>query len=98
MESPANILVTGGAGFIGSHVCKRLAANNFQPVVLDNLSRGYKSAVKWGPLEIADISDRPRVREILDRYKPLAVMHFSAFINVGESAANPLLYYTNNAA
>lgn len=97
MGQETNVLVTGGAGFIGSHVCKRLAANGFRPVVLDNLSRGFESAVKWGPLEVGDISDRQRVRDILGRYKPIAVMHFSAFINVGESATNPLLYYANNA-
>src|SRR5882724_1936237 len=97
MGIPENILVAGGAGFIGSHVCKRLASVGFQPIVLDNLSRGYKSAVKWGPLEVGDIADRARVREVLDQYHPIAVMHFSAFINVGESVTNPLLYYSNNA-
>lgn len=91
------VLVAGGAGFIGSHVCKRLAGAGFQPVVYDNLSRGYKSSVKWGPLEIGDIADRVRVREVLNQYHPIAVMHFSAFINVGESVNNPLLYYSNNA-
>lgn len=97
MTTPGNVLVAGGAGFIGSHVCKRLAGEGFRPVVLDNLSRGYKSAVKWGPLEVGDIADRSRVREVLGRYRPIAVMHFSAFINVGESVTNPLLYYSNNA-
>ncbi len=57
-----NILVTGGAGFIGSHVCKALAKRGLVPVVYDNLSRGHQSAVKWGPLEIGDIADAARLR------------------------------------
>jgi UDP-arabinose 4-epimerase len=90
------VLVTGGAGYIGSHACKRLAASGFRPVVLDNLSRGHKQAVKWGPLEVGDIADRALVRALLEKYQPVAVMHFSAFTYVGESVADPMLYYTNN--
>jgi UDP-glucose-4-epimerase GalE len=91
-----NILVTGGAGYIGSHVCKALAGRGHVPVAYDNLSRGHESAVRWGPLERGDVGDRSRVREVLARRKPAAVMHFAAFIDVGESCADPLLYYRNN--
>jgi UDP-glucose-4-epimerase GalE len=90
------ILVTGGAGYIGSHACKALAAAGFEPVTYDNLSRGNRWAVKWGPLEIGDIGDAGRVREALDKHKPAAVMHFAAFAYVGESVENPNLYYQNN--
>ncbi|HZP79369.1 MAG TPA: UDP-glucose 4-epimerase GalE [Pseudolabrys sp.] len=93
-----NILVTGGAGFIGSHACKVLARCGYQPVVYDNLSRGHADAVCFGPLEVGDIADATRLREVLDRYQPEAVMHFAAFINVGESVDVPLLYYRNNVA
>jgi UDP-arabinose 4-epimerase len=93
-----NILVTGGAGFIGSHVCKVLARRRLVPVVYDNLSRGHRSAVKWGPLEVGEIADTQRLREVLDKYQPAAVMHFAAYINVGESVQKPVLYYYNNVA
>jgi UDP-arabinose 4-epimerase len=93
-----NILVTGGAGFIGSHVCKVLARRKLVPVVYDNLSRGHRSAVKWGPLEVGEIADAQRLREVLDKYQPAAVMHFAAYINVGESVQKPVLYYYNNVA
>ena len=95
MTAP-RILVTGGAGYIGSHACKALAAKGFEPVTVDNLSRGNRWAVKWGPLEKGDISDGRRLRQILDFYQPRAVMHFAAFAYVGESMENPLLYYQNN--
>jgi UDP-glucose-4-epimerase GalE len=90
------VLVTGGAGYIGSHVCKLLAARGFVPVTYDNLSRGNRWAVQWGPLEIGDVADAARVREVLRRYKPAAVMHFAAFAYIGESVENPALYYRNN--
>jgi UDP-glucose-4-epimerase GalE len=90
------ILVTGGAGYIGSHTCKALAARGYEPVTYDNLSRGNRWAVKWGPLEEGDIADGARLRAVLNRYQPLAVMHFAAFAYVGESVERPLLYYENN--
>lgn len=92
------ILVTGGAGYIGSHACKRLAAKGLEPVAYDNLSRGNRWAVKWGPLEQGDIADAARLRAVLDRYSPAAVMHFAAYAYVGESVERPLLYYRNNVA
>ena len=93
-----NILVTGGAGYIGSHVCKALAARGFLPITYDNLSRGNRWAVKWGPLEEGDIADRAYLSAVLRRHQPSAVMHFAAFAYVGESVADPLLYYRNNVA
>jgi UDP-arabinose 4-epimerase len=90
------ILVTGGAGYIGSHACKVLVANGFEPIVYDNLSRGNSWAVKYGPLEIGDLGDSVRLRAVLEKHRPEAVMHFAAFAYVGESVANPLLYYRNN--
>jgi len=90
------ILVTGGAGYIGSHACKALAAGGYEPVTYDNLSRGNRWAVKWGPLEVGEIADQARLREVLDRYRPAAVIHFAAFAYVGESVENPNLYYQNN--
>jgi UDP-glucose-4-epimerase GalE len=90
------VLVTGGAGYIGSHACKLLAAKGFEPIVYDNLSRGNRWAVKWGPLEEGDISDPTRLREVFEKYRPAALMHFAAYAYVGESVGNPLLYYRNN--
>jgi UDP-glucose-4-epimerase GalE len=90
------ILVTGGAGYIGSHACKALAAGGFEPVTYDNLSRGNPWAVKWGPLEAGDIGDQARLRAVLDQHQPAAVIHFAAFAYVGESVDNPNLYYQNN--
>lgn len=90
--------MTGGAGYIGSHVCKALAAKGYVPITYDNLSRGNLWAIKWGPLERGDISDAHRVRVVLEKYKPDAVMHFAAYAYVGESVEQPLLYYENNFA
>ena len=92
------ILVTGGAGYIGSHACRALAAAGFEPVSYDNLSRGNRWAVQWGPLEVGDIRDGERVGAVLARYRPAAVMHFAALAYVGESMREPLLYFDNNVA
>jgi UDP-glucose-4-epimerase GalE len=91
-----NILVTGGAGYIGSHACKLLAAKGHVPVTYDNLSRGERGAVKWGPLEIGDLEDRPKLRAVFEQYRPAALMHFAAFAYVGESVEQPELYHRNN--
>src|SRR6478672_7033339 len=90
------ILVTGGAGYIGSHACKVLARRGFEPIVFDNLSRGNRWALKWGPLELGDIADSARLRAVLEQYRPAALMHFAAYAYVGESVEDPLLYYQNN--
>ena len=92
------ILVTGGAGYIGSHVCKALAKSGFKPIAYDNLSRGNRWAVKWGPLEEGEIADEIRLREVLALHQPAAVMHFAGYAYVCESVENPLLYYQNNIA
>jgi UDP-glucose-4-epimerase GalE len=90
------VLVTGGAGYIGSHACKALAAAGYLPVVLDNLSRGHRAAVRWGPLKVADLSDAAAVRALVRRHRIRAVLHFAAFTYVGESIDNPRLYFDNN--
>ncbi len=91
-----SILVTGGAGYIGSHTCKALRQAGFAPVTYDNLSRGNVEAVKWGELVVGDLADRALLRATLDRHRPVAVVHFAAFTSVGESNENPTLYYRNN--
>lgn len=91
-----NILVTGGAGYIGSHTCKALYWAGFTPVAYDNLSNGHRWAVKWGPLVVGDIADRNQLEKTIDEYRPLAVIHFAGFIEAGESVKNPRKYYTNN--
>jgi UDP-arabinose 4-epimerase len=92
------VLVTGGAGYIGSHACKALAAAGHEPICVDNLVYGHRWAVRWGPLEVADISDRERIDAILAEYRPDAVMHFAAYAYVGESVTDPAKYYRNNVA
>lgn len=92
------ILVTGGAGYIGGHACKALAAEGYTPIVYDNLVYGHSWAVRWGPLEIGDIADRTRLDEVLGKYSPIAIMHFAAYAYVGESVRNPGKYYRNNVA
>lgn len=90
------ILVTGGAGFVGSHACKALRAAGYLPVTYDNLSRGDRAAVKWGPLEVGELTDEARLAAVLAACRPLAVMHFAALAYVGESVTDPGPYYANN--
>jgi UDP-arabinose 4-epimerase len=90
------ILVTGGAGYIGSHACKRLARAGYRPVAYDSLVRGHRDAVHWGPLVEADLADTERLAETIKRFDVAAVMHFAAFASVGESMINPELYFRNN--
>lgn len=90
------VLVTGGAGYIGSHTCKALARAGFTPVVYDNLAYGHEWAVKWGPFERGDILDRTRLDAVILKYRPVAVLHFAAFAYVGESVTDPAKYYRNN--
>jgi UDP-arabinose 4-epimerase len=97
-DSSNIILVTGGAGYVGAHACKALAAGGYRPVVYDNLVYGHEAAVKWGPLEAGELADRARLDEVIARYRPQAVMHFAAFTFVGESIADPGKYYRNNVA
>ena len=90
------ILVTGGAGYVGSHACKTLAEAGYQPVVFDNLSRGHREAVRWGPLIEGDLHDTARVVAALQDHGVTGVMHFAAFAYVGESVGEPEIYYRNN--
>lgn len=91
-----HVLVTGGAGYIGSHACKTLRQAGFVPVTYDNLSTGWEEAVKFGPFERGELGDRTRLDEVFARYQPVAVMHFAALSQVGESMAEPGLYWRNN--
>jgi UDP-glucose-4-epimerase GalE len=90
------ILVTGGAGYIGSHTCKALALAGYEPITYDNLSTGHADAVKWGPLVTGDLEDKHKLSGCLRQYKPTAVVHFAASAYVGESVSNPFKYYQNN--
>jgi UDP-arabinose 4-epimerase len=90
------VLVTGGAGYIGSHACKVLSRAGYRPVVFDNLSRGHRAAVRWGPLVEGDLIERDKLTAALDYYGVAFVMHFAAFAYVGESVTDPALYYANN--
>src|SRR5438093_9434798 len=91
-----HVLVTGGAGYVGSHACKALASAGYTPIAYDNLVHGHEWAVRWGPLEKGDILDKVRLDEVLGKHRPEAVMHFAAFAYVGESVGNPGKYYRNN--
>lgn len=94
----SRVLVTGGAGYIGSHTCKALAEAGHFPITLDNLVHGHRRDVRWGPLEVGDIRDRERLVAIVEQYHPEAVIHFAAFAYVGESVLDPGKYYSNNVS
>ena len=90
------ILVTGGAGYIGSHTCKALAARGYEPVVFDSLENGHRGAVQWGALETGDMLDSGALRTVLERHDFAAVVHFAAYAYVGQSVIEPAAYYRNN--
>ena len=90
------VLVTGGAGYIGSHACKALAAAGYVPVTYDNLCTGWREAVKFGPFEQGDLMDRARLDEIFAIHRPVAVMHFAALSQVGEAMREPGKYWRGN--
>ncbi len=92
----STILVTGGAGYVGSHACKALAAAGHTPVTYDNLSRGHREFARWGPLEVGDLGDAAKLDAVFARHRIDAVMHFAALAYVGESVEQPALYYRNN--
>ena len=94
--SASSVLVCGGAGYIGSHVCKALAANGFRPVVLDSLEKGHDWAVRWGPLVQGDVGDRALLETIFTAHAPRAVIHLAGYIEVGESVRNPTRFWDNN--
>lgn len=95
-DQSRKILVTGGAGYIGSHTCKALSEVGFQPVVFDNLVYGHEHAVQWGPLIKGELEDGALLRSVMDEHRPEAVIHFAAYAYVGESVSNPRKYYRNN--
>jgi len=90
------ILVTGGAGYVGSHTCKNLSKQGLEPITFDNLSTGHESSVKWGPLIRGDLSQTELLIKTLEKYRPNTVIHFAGSAYVGESVANPFKYYWNN--
>jgi UDP-glucose-4-epimerase GalE len=91
------VLVTGGAGYIGSHVSKALADAGLIPVCYDTLEKGHEWAVRWGPLERGDIGDAARLDEVFVRHRPRAIIHLAGYIEVGESVRQPERYMHNNA-
>lgn len=96
MNGAKHVLVTGGAGYIGSHTCKELARQGFVPVTLDDFSRGNRWAVQFGPCVEADVGDRSQVAQTLRAYNIRDVVHFAAFAYVGESVENPEPYFHRN--
>lgn len=92
------VLITGGAGYVGSHTCKALAASGYLPLSLDNLVYGHPWAVQWGPFYRGDIADSLVLDQIFSDYRPIAVIHFAAYAYVGESVEQPAKYYLNNVA
>jgi UDP-glucose 4-epimerase len=89
------VLVAGGAGYVGSHTCLRLAQEGFLPVVFDDLSNGHREHVQWGPFEQGDIRDGARLDAVFAQHRPVAVLHFAASIEVGESTKNPGKFFDN---
>lgn len=92
------VLVTGGAGYVGSHCAKAFFEAGWKVVTLDNLTRGWREAVKWGPLIVGDIADQGLVTKIIEEHKPDVIAHFAAYAYVGESVEFPEIYYENNVA
>ena len=92
------VLVTGGAGYIGSHACKALAAAGFIPVTYDNFCTGWREAVKFGPCVEGDLADRDRLDAAFREHAPVAVMHFAALSQVGEAMREPGKYWRGNVA
>ncbi len=91
-----NIVVTGGAGYIGSHICKALSQRGYHPICLDTLERGHASSVKWGPLEQGDIRDKHFLDQVFTKYSIEGVIHCAAYAYIEESIQQPLQYYDNN--
>ncbi|MCM0605520.1 MAG: UDP-glucose 4-epimerase GalE [Xanthomonadaceae bacterium] len=92
----AKIIVTGGAGYVGSHAVKRLAHDGHEILVIDNLVHGHAEAVKWGDLEKIDLLNLEALTDALNQFEPESVLHFAAYAYVGESVREPVKYYENN--
>ncbi|PHR94175.1 MAG: UDP-glucose 4-epimerase GalE [Robiginitomaculum sp.] len=95
-QNKGNILVAGGAGYVGSHTCLALAEAGYTPVVFDNLSNGHKEFVQWGPCIVGDIRDELAVKQVFQDWKPVGVVHFAALIEVGISVKDPVSFYETN--
>ena len=95
-DGRSKVLVAGGAGYVGSHTCKALAAAGFVPVVYDRLSTGHRGFVRWGPLVEGDLLDRETLARAFAGHRPAVVLHFAACTGVGESVEDPARYYRNN--
>ncbi|CCQ75462.1 UDP-glucose 4-epimerase GalE [Magnetospira sp. QH-2] len=95
-QSKQAVLVTGGAGYIGSHVCKALSQEGYQPIVYDNLCRGFQWAVKWGPLIVGNLADHDSLCRTIVEHAPVGVIHLAGYAYVGESVEQPDLYHQNN--
>jgi UDP-glucose-4-epimerase GalE len=95
-SSNPRVIVTGGAGYVGSHACKALAEHGFLPVSIDNLSRGNREAVRWGPLVEGDVRNQDFLKNAILTHAPTAVLHFAALAYPGESMAKPDIYFDNN--
>jgi UDP-glucose 4-epimerase len=93
-----NVLVVGGAGYIGSHVAKELFKKGYYPIIYDNLINGHREFAKWGAFIKADLSNKTTLDIVFQKYSIIAVMHFAAFTYVGESVEDPRKYYINNVA
>lgn len=91
-----NVLVTGGAGYIGSHACKALKKEGYTPITFDNLMTGWKEAVKFGPFIPGNLLNRNDIDAVFKLYSPIAVIHFAALSQVFESIQKPKLYWENN--
>jgi len=92
----SRVLVTGGAGYVGSHCCKALAAAGFEPVVFDYLHTGHRELVRWGRFVGGDVRDAETLKRLMLELRPQAVMHFAALSLVGESGLQPASYYDVN--
>ena len=96
MEQQGNVVVTEGAGYIGSHTCKELARAGYSPIAFDNLSEGHRWAVRYGPLVEGELADTALLRDTLKNTQAVAVVHFAASTYVGESMQDPQKYFRNN--
>ncbi len=92
------VLVTGGAGYIGSHVARALQGAGFDPITYDNLSQGHRWAVRFGPLELGELADQAHLEAVMRRHRPVAVVHLASLIAAGDSVVQPADYYQNNVA
>ena len=91
-----NILVVGGAGYIGSHTCLDLSRKGYTPIVFDNLVNGHREFVQWGPFEHGDVRDRKRLDQVISAHKPAAIVHFAGLIEVSQSISDPVAFFENN--